>query len=94
MPDNVLSNKKFITVQKEVIMVNIKNLSEIKTLRQKAEDLLKKKSVKSGHNWSESEVYDLLDELEIHQNGLELQQRELTEAKNSAEAEVEKYLEL
>jgi PAS domain S-box-containing protein len=75
-------------------MVNIKNLSEIKTLRQKAEDLLKKKSVKSGQNWSESEVYDLLDELEIHQNGLKLQQKELTEAKNRAEAEVEKYLEL
>lgn len=75
-------------------MINTKNLSGIKTLRQKAEDLLKKKPAKSGHNWSESEVYDLLEALEIHQNDQEVQQKALAEAKNRAEAEVAKYLEL
>lgn len=90
-----LNNKfSFLTAQKEIIMENTKNLFEIKTLRQKAAELLKKKPAKSGHRWSESELYDLLEELEIHQNDLEVQQKELLGGKNGAEAEVAKYLEL
>jgi PAS domain S-box-containing protein len=75
-------------------MTNTKNLSGVKTLRQKAAELLKKKPTKLGHSWSESEVYDLLEELDVYQNELESPQKELLEAKIRADIAAEKHIEL
>jgi signal transduction histidine kinase/ActR/RegA family two-component response regulator len=63
-------------------------------LRQKAEELLKKKSSKSGLHLAETEVLQLIHELEVHQVELELQNEELILAKSSALVAAEKYAEL
>ncbi|GEM_PF-232548 len=64
-------------------------------LRQKAEDLLKKKLSKSGSLPSEAETKKLIHELEIHQIELELQNEELALAKEQVlKAATEKYAEL
>ena len=49
-----------------------KNESEIFNLRQKAEDLLKKKSVEDRGQLSEAETQKLLQELDVHQIELEM----------------------
>jgi len=68
--------------------------SEADILRQKAEDLLKNKSLKTNSQISETEALKLIHELEVHQIELELQNEELKLAKERIGIEVEKYVEL
>jgi len=70
------------------------NKSKDLLLRQKAERLLKKKSIKVIDQLSESEVLRLIHELEVHQIELELQNEELVEAKSHMHEIAEKYFEL
>jgi hypothetical protein len=55
-----------------------------KTLRQKAEELLKKKSSGTASFLSEIETLKLIHELEVHQIELEMQNEELSLAKERA----------
>jgi len=64
------------------------------TLRQKAEELLKEKQLKADLQLSESEMQKLVHELGVHQIELELQNKELTLAKEKAEVASKKYVEL
>jgi len=64
------------------------------SLRQKAEDLLKNKSLKTSSQLSDTEALKLIHELEVHQIELELQNEELSLAKARAELAVDKYTEL
>ena len=68
--------------------------SESGNLRQKAEALLKTKSLKTSSKLSETETLKLIHELEVHQIELELQNEELTLAKVRAEQAVDQYTEL
>ena len=68
--------------------------SESHDLRQKAEALLKKKSVKAGSHLSEIEIYKLNHELEVHQIELELQNEELKLSRSAAMETAEKFAEL
>ncbi len=63
-------------------------------LRQKAEELLKKKSSKTASPFSEVESLRLIHELEVHQIELELQNEELRRAWAEAEAANDKYIRL
>lgn len=75
------------------------NTGEVDLLRQKAEQLLKKRhllerdatAAPSTALRSEAETSKLVHELEIHQIELELQNEELQIAKEKAEADAEKY---
>ncbi len=62
-------------------------------LRKKAEELLKKNN-KAGAVLSEIDRITLIHELEVHRIELELQNKELIEAKEIAEAATDKYIEL
>jgi len=53
------------------------NKSEAETLRQKAEELLKKKSLKTDSQLSETDILRLNHELQLHQIELEMQNEEL-----------------
>jgi hypothetical protein len=64
------------------------------TLRQQAEELLKKNSSGSKLNLSETDLLRLIYELEVHQVELELQNEELRLAQAAAQNMAEKYLEL
>ncbi|MEI6435671.1 MAG: ATP-binding protein [Bacteroidota bacterium] len=75
-------------------MKNIHHKSESEILRQKAEDLLKKKSSGSGSPISETDMLKLIYELEVHQIELEMQNVELIDAKKQADIATEKYTEL
>ncbi|MEI7501053.1 MAG: PAS domain S-box protein [Bacteroidota bacterium] len=68
--------------------------SEADILRQKAETLLKNKSLKTSSQLSETETRKLIYELEVHQIELELRNEELGLAKERAELAVDKYTEL
>jgi PAS domain S-box-containing protein len=72
------------------------NKAEIESvLRQKAEALLEKKSLKSGSKHSEIDALKLVHELEVYQIELELQNEELFLSKEkAAELATEKYAEL
>ncbi len=61
-------------------------------LRQKAEELLKKKSSKTASPFSEVESLRLIHELEVHQIELELQNEELLLARVAAEVANDKYI--
>ena len=63
-------------------------------LRQKAEELLKKKSSKTASPFSEVESLRLIHELEVHQIELELQNEELGRAWADAEVVNDKYIRL
>lgn len=63
-------------------------------LRQKAEEQYKKKTVKRPAKLSETEILQLVHELEVHQIELELQNEELQLAKSAQEDAFEKYVEL
>jgi len=64
-------------------------------IRQKAEELLKKKSIKGASPLSEAELMKLMHELEVHQIELELQNEDLELAKDqAAEHASRKYAEL
>lgn len=77
-------------------MKNTVKASEATILRQKAEDLLKKRPFKSTSDLSEVEVeiLKLIHELEVHHIELEMQNEELMLAKEKAEMAAEKYTEL
>jgi len=69
--------------------------SELSTLlRQKAEELLKKKPAKPGSILDEDQIFKLIHELEVHQIELELQNQELLLEKAQITAQAEKYAEL
>ena len=70
------------------------SLSEAESLRQRAEETLNNKLMKSGAKLSSSEIQKLIYEFEVHQVELELQNEELIEAKNVATIVSEKYTEL
>jgi len=63
-------------------------------LRQKAEELIKKKFSKPGMELSEADTLKLIHELQVHQIELELQYEELDLAKEQAEIASRKYAEL
>ena len=70
------------------------NKSAPAILRQKAEELLKKKPLKTGSQLSEAEMLKLIHELEVHQIELEMQNEELMLANEQAEFATKKYTEL
>ncbi|MEI7906016.1 MAG: hybrid sensor histidine kinase/response regulator, partial [Bacteroidota bacterium] len=75
-------------------MKNTDKKSETASLRQKAEESLKNGLVKSGWPLSEAETRSLVHELQVHQIELEMQNEELTLAKEKAEVAAEKFAEL
>ena len=70
------------------------NKSDSAILRQKAEDLLKKKLSRTDSSLSEVETLKLIQELEVHQIELELQNEELRHAQAVAEIANDKYIRL
>ncbi|MDA3865585.1 MAG: PAS domain S-box protein, partial [Salinivirgaceae bacterium] len=68
--------------------------SEAALLRQKAEELMKNKSSKSGKQLPDIETQKLIHELEVHQIELELQNEELIQAQVQATIAAEKYIDL
>jgi signal transduction histidine kinase len=72
-------------------MKNNTNKTYSPNLRQKAEEILKKKSSKSVSQLSETENLKLIHELEVHQIELEMQNEELVLAKEKADLAKEKY---
>jgi len=67
---------------------------DAKNLRQKAEDLIKKKPVKSASEYDKAEMQRLIHELEVHQIELEIQNSELMLARSTAEKTADKYIDL
>jgi PAS domain S-box-containing protein len=63
-------------------------------LRQKAEEVLKNKSISTDTHFTDIEIFKLLHELDVHQIELEMQNEELYLANIRAQAEAEKYLNL
>ena len=63
-------------------------------LRQKAEALLKKKSIKPNKNYSDVDIFELVHEFEVYQIELEMQNEELSAAMLKVETEAEKYTNL
>jgi PAS domain S-box-containing protein len=75
-------------------MKNSDKKSDAALLRQKAEELLKIKPTKTAAILPELETLKLIHELEVHQIELEMQNEELTNAKEKSETDGEKYAEL
>lgn len=63
-------------------------------LRQKAEELLKKKTISTDTHFTDIEIFKLVHELDVHQIELEMQNEELHLANIRAETDAEKYLNL
>jgi len=68
--------------------------SEVLNLRQKAEELLKKKKSNSDLQLSENESLKLIHELEVHQIELEMQSEELMSASIISQEVAKKYTQL
>ena len=68
--------------------------SEAEILRQKAEEMVKKKQQKTASPFSEIEMLRLIHELEVHQVELELQNDELRRARTIAETSSSEYTNL
>jgi signal transduction histidine kinase len=64
------------------------------TLRQQAEEKLKKKSLKTDSKFSEADTQKVNHELQIHQIELEMQNEELTRAKELADLSNKNYADL
>ncbi len=75
-------------------MKNTGNISEAEILRQKAEELVRKKTPTLVSPLSEAETLKLIHELEVHQVELEMQNVELIETKKLAAVAAEKCTEL
>jgi len=73
-------------------MKKVKIDTDSAKLRQKSEELLKRNSKENAEPISESEVLKLIHELQVHQIELELQNKELIEAKEAAQIATEKYV--
>lgn len=67
---------------------------DIKDLRKKAEDELRKNPHEEGLNLSEADKLKLIHELEVYRVELEMQQQELMQAKDQVDKVVKKYNEL
>lgn len=70
------------------------NKSEVSSLREKAEDLLKMKSIATASFLSQAEMLKLIFELEVHQIELNIQNEELEFLNEKASDEAEKYTNL
>ena len=75
-------------------MTKKSNKSEAANLRQPAEELLKKNSLKTSAIPSSSEIQKLIHELEVQKIELELQNKELLMAKSAESESAVKYIEL
>jgi signal transduction histidine kinase len=73
-------------------MKNAENKTDLSILRQKVEDILKKKQLKPGSHYSEVDTLKLNHELEVHQIELEMQNEELMHARSTALEAAEKYI--
>jgi len=69
----------------------LNNLTEAEILRQTAEELLSKSQLGVSSPSSDSDAIKLSHELAVHQIELEIQNKELIEAKHNLEGAVEKY---
>ena len=67
------------------------NYTEAQMLRMKAEEHLKEKREKAANPAMETDVKKLLHELQVHQIELEMQNEELRQANDTAEAALKKY---
>ena len=67
------------------------NLTDARTMRVKAEKLLKDKQDKDVTSANETDAKKLLHELQVHQIELEMQNEELRQANETAEAALKKY---
>jgi PAS domain-containing protein len=67
------------------------NLTDAQMLRKKAEEQLKEKQKKVDKPVLETDVKKLLHELQVHQIELEMQNEELRQANETAEAALKKY---
>ncbi|MBE3084758.1 MAG: PAS domain S-box protein, partial [Bacteroidetes bacterium] len=70
------------------------NKSKAANLRQKAEELLIKKSLKTDSQLSETDILKLIHEFEVHKIELEMQNEELRLANEQAEIAAKKYTNL
>jgi len=70
------------------------NKSKAANLRQKAEELLIKKSLKTDSQLSETDILKLIHEFEVHKIELEMQNEELKLANEQEKLAKEKYTEL
>ena len=75
-------------------MKDISNSKIENILRQKAEELLDKKSINTDKHFTDIEIFKLVHELDVHQIELEILNEELNSAKLKAEVEAEKYANL
>ncbi len=82
---------KQIATTRDSIVNNSIDESAFSALRQKAEDLLKGKPLKSNPELSDSDTLKLVHELQVHQVELEIQNDELLLAKNNADVLSKKY---
>jgi PAS domain-containing protein len=67
------------------------DFTDPRTLRSKAEKLLKQKLVNTNKTSPETDVKKLLHELQVHQIELEMQNEELRQADETAETALKKY---
>ena len=76
------------------IMKNTIGKKEVKNLRKKAIGKIEKNSSKTGMQQSEADILKLIHELEVHQIELEMQNEELTKAKEVAETATKRAINL